>query len=558
MASTWAAAPLTRITQTLCLALFLAMFAYALRSHDASQVVPLRQGPDLVGIDVVLRLDPLVGIAASLASRTATVAIVWAVAVLLIGVVVPRLFCGYVCPLGTIIDLWDWAATRRLRRFHLRRRGPWVHLRYGLLAVVLAAAAGGAMVAGYVSPIPLLTRGLLTALAPLNVGLQGHADVVPPMQWEHLPAAVSLAGIMVLGFLGPRFWCRCVCPAGALFSLAARLRWTERKVAPACVRCGRCRVACPMDAVADDFTTRGADCTFCQVCGGVCPVGAIQFAQRWDRSTEWLHGDPTVPGTVNLSRRALLTGAVGGMASLLLTRYLGPADGAGGRDYVPVRPPGSVPEEQFLRQCVRCGECMRVCPSQCLQPLGLQVGPAGLWTPHIAADWAGCRQDCNQCGHVCPTGAIRPLDLMEKRAVRMGLAVVNEAACLSHTGREPCRLCYFQCQAAGHNAIEFIRLHVQLDEDGMPDDQTGIDAPVVVADRCVGCGQCQARCHAVNVVARGALAEAAIVTRAGPGREDRLSKGSYLELREAEARRRRQERSQRSPVRDDYFPDFLK
>lgn len=556
MPSAWAAAPLTRLAQAVCLALFLALFFHVLRPDDSPQVAPVRQDRRLIGIDVALRLDPLVGIAASLASRTATSALVVAGCVLLAGVAVPRLFCGYVCPLGTIVDLWDWAVARRLRRFHLHRRGPWVHLRYGLLAAVLAAAAGGAMVAGYVSPIPLLTRGLLVTLAPLQIGLLRHWGAVPPMQWEHFLAAIPLAGVMALSLLGPRFWCRCVCPAGALFSLAARLRVTERKVAPACVRCGRCRVVCSMDAVADDFTTRDADCTFCQVCGGVCPVGAIQFTPRWDRSTEWLHGDATVPATVGLSRRALLTGAVGGIAGVLLTRYIGPADRAG-EGWMPVRPPGSVPEEQFLRQCVRCGECMKACPSQCLQPLGLQTGLAGLWTPHVVADWAGCHENCSNCGQVCPTGAIRPLDLEEKRAVRIGLAVVNEAACLSHSGREPCRLCYLQCRAAGHDAIEFIRLHVQLDEDGMPDDQTGIDAPVVVADRCVGCGQCQARCHAVNVVARGALAKAAIVTRAGQGRDDRLPSGSYLELREAERRRRRQKRSQGSPVRDDYLPDFL-
>ena len=86
----------------------------------------------------------------------------------------------------------------------------------------------------------------------------------------------------------------------------------------------------------------------------------------------------------------------------------------------------------------------------------------------MKADWAGCEPSCNNCGQVCPTGAIRALPLAEKKAARMGLAVVNERTCLPHAGREACQLCVDECDAAGYHAIEFVGAGTKADENGNP------------------------------------------------------------------------------------------
>jgi NAD-dependent dihydropyrimidine dehydrogenase PreA subunit len=199
--------------------------------------------------------------------------------------------------------------------------------------------------------------------------------------------------------------------------------------------------------------------------------------------------------------------------------------------YLPVRPPGSVPEQEFLQMCIRCGECFKACPNNVLHPLGFQQGLEGLWTPHVVADWAGCESSCNACGQVCPTGAIRALPLEEKRVARMGLAIVNEVTCLPFAGREACQLCVDECIAAGYDAIEFLQVRTEVDEDGSPVEGTGYLAPVVLPDKCVGCGLCQTRCCGINVEEKGLLRESAIIIRAGEGREDRLMQGSYRALR---------------------------
>jgi Fe-S-cluster-containing hydrogenase component 2 len=192
-----------------------------------------------------------------------------------------------------------------------------------------------------------------------------------------------------------------------------------------------------------------------------------------------------------------------------------------------------------------------------LQPLGFEQGLEGLWTPAVKADWAGCESSCNACGEVCPTGAIRALPLGEKKVARMGLAIVNQETCLPIAGREACQLCVDECVTAGYNAIEFIRVGTQVDDQGLPIEGSGFLAPQVLAEKCVGCGLCQTRCYAINVAAKQLLDESAIVIHAGPGREDRMLRGSYLELRAAEAAQA-QEQHRQNGGGDAYLPDFLK
>lgn len=152
----------------------------------------------------------------------------------------------------------------------------------------------------------------------------------------------------------------------------------------------------------------------------------------------------------------------------------------------------------------------------------------------VNANWAGCESSCNACGQVCPTGAIRALPIEEKRVARMGLAVVNESTCLPFAETEACDLCVQECNAAGYEAIEYTQVGTQVDDQGLPVEGSGFLAPVVLQDKCVGCGLCQTRCYAINVKDKHLLSESAIIVEAGEGKEDRLMDGSYRELHQAE------------------------
>ena len=386
--------------------------------------------------DLFLTIDPLVSLSTAIASRSWVWSLVSAAVILLVCVVIPRGFCGYLCPLGTLIDLFDWSITGRTKRFQLPDDGWWVHIKYYLLAITLGCAACGVLISGFVAAIPVITRGMLLIGDPIQTSMLRGTHLVPPMHWGHLFSIGLFLTVLCLGFLRPRFWCKYVCPSGAVFSLGNLFRISERKVESSCINCNKCIEICPFDAIKPDFTTRTTDCTMCQTCGGVCPTHAIKFVERWNTVELKVLNDPPTEETA-IGRRGFLSLAAGSAATLLGTAAaVGVTNSYGAKlddpnALRPVRPPGSVPEQEFLQMCIRCGECFKACPNNVLQLEGFQQGLEGLWTPLVNADWAGCESSCNACGQICPTGAIRALPLEEKQVARMGLAIVDQQpACL--------------------------------------------------------------------------------------------------------------------------------
>ncbi len=514
-----------------------------------------------IAAETFLTIDPLLSLSTALAARSWVWSLTCAAIILAVCVLIPRGFCGYLCPLGTLIDLFDWSVGNRVQRFRISGDGWWVHIKYYLLLATLVAALCGVLISGYVAAIPVITRGLLFTIAPFQNGFLREWHLVPPLNWGHVVSLFLFFAVLALGLLRPRFWCKYVCPSGAVFSLGNLFRASERKVESTCIHCNKCVEVCPFDAIKPDFTTRTTDCTLCQTCGGVCPTHAIKFVDRFDVVDLKTINDPPT-GETRIGRRGFLSAATGTAAAIaggLGIAGVTNAFGAGLDDpnaIRPVRPPGSVPEQEFLQMCIRCGECFQACPNDVLHPMGFEQGFEGLWTPQVVADWAGCESGCNVCGQVCPTGAIRALPMEEKKVARMGLAIVNTETCLPFAGREACQLCVDECNAAGYEAIEFTQVHTEVDDFGLPVEGTGFLAPVVRADKCVGCGLCQTRCYGINQAEKNLLSESAIIIEAGAGKEDRMMQGSYIQLREFE-RAAQQKQQEQSGGADSYLPDFL-
>ena len=539
---------LRRGIQAICLSVFLVLFLYVCWPYGASPspdavmmtpdqgAVPAHYAMELARKEVIpaetfLALDPLLSVSAAVAGRM-WVGTLWGALIIgLFGLLIPRGFCSYLCPLGTLIDAVDKVLKGITRSKRLRDRG-WGGLRFGILVLVLVAAGWGVLLAGFVAAIPVVTRGMAFAVAPLHTGVARGWHNVPGLSAGMLVSTALFVSILALGVISPRFWCRYVCPSGALLSLVSFVSVRKRRVSDACIACGKCRTACSFDAIRDDFQADIAGCTFCRACAAVCPTDAISFAPSATAAPR--PQESCLPRPSGLTRRRFLTATGLGTCGALGIRY---GFGAEGRRPL-IRPPGSVPEREFLGSCIRCGECFRACPNNVLQPVGLEQGLEGLWSPCVVPDWSGCEPSCNNCGHVCPTGSIRALPLAEKRAARMGLAEIDRTTCLPWAGGSECQLCADECRAAGYDAIEFERIGVQVDEDGFPIEGTGVLAPVLLPEHCVGCSLCQTRCHRINVKTQRLLDASAVQVRAGAGREDRMTHGSYLALREQERRDR--------------------
>jgi MauM/NapG family ferredoxin protein len=218
-------------------------------------------------------------------------------------------------------------------------------------------------------------------------------------------------------------------------------------------------------------------------CRDVCPVNAISFGLRqpfFDR-----------PATVglDLSRRSFVKSAIAGLAAVPLFKI-----NYKRRDVneAVIRPPGSLPEEEFLDKCIRCGECMKVCPTNGLQPTFLEAGVEGIATPILVPRVGYCEYVCVSCTRVCPTNAIVELTEEEKKKVKIGVARIDTNRCIPYSEYENCLVCEEQCPVSTKTgkAIKFeIRDVITFDGD-----VRRLKFPVVLKDKCIGCGICESKC----------------------------------------------------------------
>jgi len=156
-----------------------------------------------------------------------------------------------------------------------------------------------------------------------------------------------------------------------------------------------------------------------------------------------------------------------------------------------LRPPGALEEKEFLKTCIKCGLCVSACPYDTLM-LAAPGDKKPLGTPFFNARDIPCYM-CEDipCVPVCPTGALDEAsvsegDILAIAKARMGVAVVDPYACIAFWGIQ-CDACYRACPLLD----EAIVLEYAKNE------RTGKHAflkPVVVQDKCTGCGMCEHAC----------------------------------------------------------------
>jgi polyferredoxin len=459
-----------RPVQIATLALFLALFV-AGRMPDWS-----------LPTNLFIRLDPLAGLSSGLAGRTIPVrfapALILVVTTLLLG----RVWCGWLCPLGTVLDLVGGPLGVRSDS----RSKRWHRVRFLILFALLGAALLANQSLLVLDPLTLLTRALggipMLGRWSLAAGRTlAHGFTLPVAPILYLPALLTLAFLAVvlaLNRAGIRFWCQVLCPLGALLGLIARVGWLRRQVGEGCSECGLCTRECPMAAPDPDrgFASDPAQCMACLTCQARCPQDAVTFEGRWGWSG-WEGYDPT--------RRQVLASLIAGGVGVWLLRS---SPVGRQRSPRPIRPPGAR-EADLLSRCVRCGECVKVCPSAGLQPITLEAGWEGVWTPALIPRLGWCSYDCCRCGQACPTGAIPRLMLEDKRRAVIGIAWIDTDRCIPWTHLRVCTVCHDTCPLP-EKAIVLEKMEA-ADELGQ---RLIIRRPRVVEELCIGCGVCEYNC----------------------------------------------------------------
>jgi MauM/NapG family ferredoxin protein len=455
------------------------------------------------------------------AARALIPRLAWGFLIMGLALFLGRFFCGYVCPMGATVDFADRIFLKKSRKRHadtFEDAGRYRDLKYLLLMFVAGTCVMGLSSVFLFSPLSLITRFYAFVFYPLILmlsnlfldtfrpvfpllGLEGlrfaHFDV--PVFDTNLFVFCLVLLILYLGIVQPRFWCRNLCPAGAILAFFSRRPLLRRQVSSRCTRCGRCARECPMGAIGKDYeTTAHFECITCLKCREICPEGAISF-----------EAGRRVPGPeIHLGRRRFLgAGAAGTLtAAVTMTSLRHLHGGENPRALLSsrlIRPPGALPEPEFQARCVRCGQCMKGCLTNTLQPVWFEAGLSGLWSPKITARLAGCEQNCNACGHLCPTGAIRPLGMEEKVYAKVGTARIIQSRCIAWEQDRKCLICDEICP---YNAIS------SRFAPGHP-----VTVPFIDENRCNGCGYCENKCPVMG--------ESAVVVE--PLGQLRLARGSY-------------------------------
>jgi ferredoxin len=156
-----------------------------------------------------------------------------------------------------------------------------------------------------------------------------------------------------------------------------------------------------------------------------------------------------------------------------------------------IRPPGSLPEKDFLTLCQRCGLCMKACPTNVINPTLGEAGMAGFWTPRLIMTHGYCDYTCTLCGSVCPTGAIKEITAKEKieKPIKIGSAYLDRGRCLPWSANAPCIVCEEHCPTSP-KAI-YLKEDTLTRADGK---SMKVRLPYVDLKRCVGCGICENKC----------------------------------------------------------------
>ena len=507
----------------------------------------------------LIQLDPLVGLGTLLATGTLYAGLLWGLLTVVLTLLLGRVFCGWICPFGALHQAVGWIANRKRKTATMiaanrYRRGQ--RVKYWLLVFLLGATAGdllsrllrfsgtstaavyviaavllgcgiaatgrirkswrrwvvgialasvvwvalgffvtgsrllaASLQTGLLDPIPLFYRSVNLTLLPL---IDGRAVSLTPASRLY-PGSILIGVVfwsaVLLNLLIPRFYCRFVCPLGALFGVLGRnaiYRVGQR--GEGCTACGACDLHCeggcePSSAI------RSAECVLCMNCLDACRHGVMGYQLYPSHA-----GEIAAP---DISRREFTAAILAGVAAVPLVRLSGNAES----NWNPavIRPPGALPEAELLRRCIKCGQCMRVCPTNVIHPAGLQAGIEGIWTPmpNFRTGTSGCQRGCIACGNLCPTAAIRPISLDERLGrgafaeqgpLRIGTAFIDRGRCLPWAMDRPCIVCQENCPVSPkaiftRETFRPVRLNGEIRLRHMDGDRLVVDGPALPSER---------------------------------------------------------------------------
>lgn len=416
----------------------------------------------------------------------ATGSLVCVIAVLLLTLLLGRIYCSVICPLGIYQDIVIWVAslfkTKKQRRFTYTPAKTGV--RYGILLAVAVC-----VIFGFVMPLVFMDPYGLYGKMAVNLTFS-HQFVWPAFAF----ALCVWVVITLLAALKGRFYCNVICPVGTLLGTLSkyamfRLTVDESK----CRHCLLCGMSCKSQCLdSKHIYIDHSRCVGCLDCTKACKEYALHYAFAWKRKATPVAQktpEPAVPDAHKTGRRAFLLGCLGvGAGAVLYNRFAAEEPkriNAG-------MPPGAGTLARFKDRCVGCYACVAACPAHIIAPSVTELGAQGFLLPSISYTNGFCGYECQKCQDVCPSGAIRKMPLEEKKRVKIGVAQFTLENCIIKKDGTDCGACDEHCPVKAVSITPTVDFKIL---DGV---SVQVEAfyPKVTARLCIGCGGCEYICPA--------------------------------------------------------------
>lgn len=426
--------------------------------------------------------------------------VVVVVALILLTLLMGRIYCSVICPLGVMQDIFGWFG-KKAKKNRYSYSKPMNILRYVMLGVlVVALVAGFGSIAALIAPYSAYGRIASNLLAPVyqwgNNLLAAWAESADSYAFYSVDvwlksgitlvvAIVTLVALFVLAFKNGRTYCNTICPVGTVLGFLSRFSYLKPVIDTSkCNGCGLCARNCKASCI--DSKNHAIDysrCVVCLDCIDKCRQGAIKYVPR----SKAAQTAPT-GASADKGRRAFITAtavmAGAGVAKAQKLKMDGGfatiEDKQIPKRETPLTPPGSLSAKNLAQHCTACQLCISVCPNQVLRP---SSDLSTFMQPETSYERGYCRPECTKCSEVCPTGAIKPITKEEKTAIQIGHAVWIAENCIVNADGQKCGNCARHCPTG---AIQMVPKDAN--------DPKSLQIPVVNTERCIGCGACENLC----------------------------------------------------------------
>lgn len=443
------------------------------------------------------------------------------VALLVITLIMGRIYCSVICPLGIYQDVVSWLSRKLFskgRRKYHHIEHPHIHnvIRGSVLALfIILMVCGMVGVASLIAPYSSFVRMVQTLLQPLYIMANNVlADIAEKADsyafyevdvWMRSGTVlvITLVTWLIISFMAARWgrlYCNSICPVGSVLGVLARFSWLKPRVKDdKCIHCGLCERGCKAQAIKvtrEGTTIDYTRCVDCFDCLDVCKHDALKFYPRphpIPPKGRENTSDSSPLGRLEggrSSRRTFLLSALSAGAGAALAQTGKKMDGGFAviKDKViperqtPILPPGARSAHIFAQHCTACQLCVSECPNDVLRP---STDLMHFMQPVMSYERGYCREECHRCSEVCPTGALKLADAAEKVCTKIGQAHWVKKNCIPVTDGVECGNCARHCPTG---AIEMM----PLDEE----DEESPYVPMVNEARCIGCGACENLCPA--------------------------------------------------------------